>query len=148
MKRRIAVHTVIARRASGRSGAGPVRLLAVLILLLFAGDTLLPVLHRLAVQHRVCVTHGEWIHVDAPTRQTAEQQRGVGYLPGSGDHHHEHCEACTGTRHEPGLTLGSFAAVPQLTFPALVRRWSTGWANPGQQQLYRVAPKQGPPAFG
>ena len=123
------------------------RVLSVLALLLFAGNTLLPVIHKLAVQHSVCAAHGGWIHVEEAAGQAHQSSRGSGYLPAQGDHQHGHCEACVSSRQDPSYRLNALSTVLPVPLAPLVQRSLVGVESPSENERYRVAPKQGPPAF-
>jgi hypothetical protein len=122
-----------------------VRAFALLSLLLFSGQALLPIVHKVLVNHRVCAQHGEWVHVHPAVSTLHEAGRSGSYLLGEADHQHGHCDACVGTHEKPSLAARQVTTAPVLLRPAGVDVLSGGEFSISGIHRYRIAPKQGPP---
>lgn len=142
----LAKQWLIAQHEGGRAA---LRALAILALLVFAGQLVLPVAHQALVRHQLCAEHGEWVdvHDAVPSVQTPmKRARTHGYLPGAVEHEHSHCGACVGTHHQPVIAGIETSARLAPLGQARVERLSLGVFSLNGVGRYHVAPKQGPPS--
>lgn len=109
--------------------------------------------HNLLVQHATCAEHGEIVHTGATSAPEGAATE-VAADPTVGDsgasepaegHGHDHCLAVAHGRGHVGLqTVDAAVALDQ---PAKrVVAVTTGTARPVSYALYRLAPKNSPPA--
>ena len=121
------------------------RALTLLCLLVFSGQTLLPVVHKVLVRHRVCAVHGVWEHVDEGAPAQHALSGSLGYAPGESPHEHEPCDACANASHQPALVTARPASERLVMAQATVETLAAGVFVQNGVGRYRVAPKQGPP---
>jgi hypothetical protein len=132
--------------------AGPAfRCLLTLVALFYATEHASVVAHFALVQHVVCDEHGELMDVDVATfAMSASEARpssepAWAKSPAPAGHHHEHCNVLAHLRQQLPVPIfaglpARVAAVPELASAPFES------APPLAVPLYRLAPKNSPPA--
>lgn len=134
-----------------------VRLLAVLTLLVFSGQALLPALHHAVAPHEVCAEHGELVHsgrLDAhgPAAEEASsssaREDGPQVATNAAEHAHDHCGHCAALRWAHAALFGDATLRLQPVAERATLLCLHDVFRPDGLGLHRLAPKQGPPGLG
>lgn len=129
----------------------PRRVLAVFLAALYAVGAFAGIVHVISVEHERCAEHGELIHADASPRPEAplalydEARLHAGERAAPHDEH-DHClvlapssPAVVGFTHTDVIAALDESALPDV-------RALPADAHALAEPLFRLAPKQGPPA--
>jgi len=106
--------------------------------------------HNLFVQHATCAEHGELIHpqggIDHSPVEAGADATVAGEVAETRDsHEHDHCLAVAHGRGHVGLDAAVAALTSAPAAPAIVSD-DTAAPGPVSRALYRLAPKNSPPA--
>lgn len=124
-------------------------ILTLCLALLFAGEAVVAVAHS-AERHVRCAEHGELIHVGTAdpsaldSRPAPDSSPDLGGAPPTGDPEHEHCFALGMSRER--LAPAACAHTVPAAAPVAVAAALGAEAPPIGRALYRIAPKNSPPA--
>ena len=134
-----------------RSGTAARRRGLVLASLLLAGQVG-TLAHLVAVRHVTCPEHGESIHAATPPAETATTAvAAVSHGPAvqsialAAEHGHDHCLIVAERRSRSALLRASVAASP-LPIAVAARPPVALAGRPALLAIYRLAPKNSPPA--
>lgn len=125
-------------------------ILTLCLAFLFAGEAVVAIAHR-AERHVRCSEHGELIHVGAADPSavdrvdpTPDSSTDLDRAPPTGEPEHEHCFILGMSRER--LAPSACAHTVPAAAPIAVAAASSAEAPPARRAVYRIAPKNSPPA--
>jgi hypothetical protein len=135
-------------RSVGSVRAATIRVGLLVLLGLLGLGPALPMLHFAVLEHQLCPTHGELMHVhDASVLESAAAPRGARseVLPSAGEEHvHEHCALSAVSTERPAIVhsdAGRYVLVEHATAPA----YDVSEYPHSSVALLAYAPKRAPP---